>query len=314
MCKFLCLFICLCTSLFSEAFRPPKNYRHYLSVCAVFRDEAPFLKEWIEYHLLVGVDHFYLFNNESVDEYLEVLQPYIKKGVVNLFNWPSRVKNGEWQTDQDRAYSYCLRYCKNSTFWLAVIDLDEFIVPVENTTVREFLSQFDQNPSIGTIRVNWQLYGTSNLSCIPSDSLLIESLTLKAPWDYHAKLHSNTHVKSISRPQAMTKCSIHVAELKKGYQCLPSNLYKDPFTKKDQSRQTVQIDKIRINHYWTRAEDFFYAVKMPRLRRWLKPQVADGNVDKACLEIADELNQVEDRIMDRFVPQLRERMGLDSTN
>lgn len=33
---------------------------YYLSVCAIFKNEGPILKEWIEYHLLVGVDHFFL--------------------------------------------------------------------------------------------------------------------------------------------------------------------------------------------------------------------------------------------------------------
>ena len=36
-----------------------------LSVCAIFKDEASYLKEWIEYHKLVGVQHFYLYENEN---------------------------------------------------------------------------------------------------------------------------------------------------------------------------------------------------------------------------------------------------------
>ena len=28
---------------------------HYLAVCAIYRNEGPYLREWIEFHRLVGV-------------------------------------------------------------------------------------------------------------------------------------------------------------------------------------------------------------------------------------------------------------------
>ena len=46
-----------------------KSYN--VSACAIFQNEAPYLKEWIEYHRLIGVEHFYLYNNGSTDNYDE---------------------------------------------------------------------------------------------------------------------------------------------------------------------------------------------------------------------------------------------------
>lgn len=40
----------------------------YLSIGAIFKDEAPYLAEWIEFHRLVGVEHFFLYDNLSTDE------------------------------------------------------------------------------------------------------------------------------------------------------------------------------------------------------------------------------------------------------
>jgi len=57
-----------------------------VSIVSIFRDESKYLKEWIEFHLLVGVDKFYLVNNNSIDNFNEVLSPYILSGVVELFN------------------------------------------------------------------------------------------------------------------------------------------------------------------------------------------------------------------------------------
>lgn len=57
------------------------SLRKYLSICAIFRNEADYLKEWIEFHRLVGVEHFFLYNNFSEDAYLSILGDYIGQGL-----------------------------------------------------------------------------------------------------------------------------------------------------------------------------------------------------------------------------------------
>ena len=59
-----------------------KKYK--VSVCAIFKNEAPYLKEWIEFNHLVGVEHFYMYNNNSEDDYLAVINPYIEKSWITL--------------------------------------------------------------------------------------------------------------------------------------------------------------------------------------------------------------------------------------
>ena len=56
----------------------------YLSICAIYRDEAPYLREWIEFHRLVGVERFFLYDNVSEDDHLEVLAPYLEDGIVTV--------------------------------------------------------------------------------------------------------------------------------------------------------------------------------------------------------------------------------------
>ena len=45
----------------------------YLSICAIYRDEAFYLREWLEFHRLVGVERFFLYHNLSIDDHLSVL-------------------------------------------------------------------------------------------------------------------------------------------------------------------------------------------------------------------------------------------------
>ena len=38
--------------------------------------------EWIEFHRLVGVERFFLYDNGSTDDHREVLAPYVEEGIV----------------------------------------------------------------------------------------------------------------------------------------------------------------------------------------------------------------------------------------
>ena len=61
------------------------KYKYDLAVVAIMKNEGPYLKEWIEFHKLVGVQKFYLYDNESNDDSRKILEPYIKEGLVIHF-------------------------------------------------------------------------------------------------------------------------------------------------------------------------------------------------------------------------------------
>ena len=260
----------------------------------MFRDEAPYLKEWVEYHRMLGVEHFYLYNNESADNYLEVLEPYVKANIVEILDWPDVFDIAFMR--QRAAFNHCLQRVKGKTSWLAIIDIDEFIVPVQTDDLKSFLSKYDSKKYVGAIQMNWQLYGTSFLPSIPEGKLLIESLILKAPWDYTTEdLPCNTRFKSIVRPQAIEEYKVHGGTFKNSYYAVPKG--------GGERDQPIQIDEIRLNHYFTRAEDFFYGVKIGR-----RLQNRPDSYLAVMMQKLIDLNQVEDTIMNRFVPALKERM------
>ena len=53
-------------------------------IASVFKNEGHILKEWIEHYLHWGAEHFYLVNDFSTDNYLEILDLYQDK--VTLFH------------------------------------------------------------------------------------------------------------------------------------------------------------------------------------------------------------------------------------
>ena len=268
--------------------------QHYLSICTIFQNEAPYFKEWIEYHRLMGVDHFYFYNNRSTDNFREILAPYLEQGIAELQDWPPVVADAskeqtrqEFQEYQPAAYNDCIKKC--DTHWLAVIDVDEFIIPMRHPNLVSFLSQFDTDRTIGGVRINWMLYGTSRLPEIPSGKLLIESLLWRAAWDYR----KNWMVKSIVRPSEVDRMLVHYAEYKNGCVSWPNE--------NGRSQEPLQLDEIRINHYWTRAKDFFYTTKGYRLIK----KHGDQYKEVMARDTFD-LNQVYDPILLQIAPRLKE--------
>jgi hypothetical protein len=45
-------------------------------ICSVFKNESHILEEWINNYLLHGVDHFYLVNDFSTDNFLSIIEKY----------------------------------------------------------------------------------------------------------------------------------------------------------------------------------------------------------------------------------------------
>lgn len=54
----------------------------FLHAMVVFKDQAVYLPEWIEYYLLQGVSHFYFYDNESKDNPKATMCTYTNQGLV----------------------------------------------------------------------------------------------------------------------------------------------------------------------------------------------------------------------------------------
>ncbi len=267
---------------------------YYLSVCAIFQNEADYLKEWIEYHKLLGVEHFWLYNNRSTDHYLEVLEPYIEIGEVELIDWPYV----DYPACQLTAYADGITKATDTTYWLAIIDIDEFLVPQQCDDMITFLQEFEK---FSQILINWQLFGTSNIQSLPKDALIIEALTYKFPTYFNSYWSSNSFVKAIVKPNHVSFpiTSSHYCNLLPGYLSIDgAKKVVPPF-----SLANINILRIQLNHYWFRTLDFFFNVKVDRRKNTDDPYPQDF-IDW-ILKLG---NSEQDLSIQRFVPLLKEAM------
>ena len=214
-------------------------HTHYLAVCAIAKDEGPYFKEWIEWHLSVGVEKFYIYDNESTDETRKVLQPYVDAGIVEYNYFPG-------YRMQLAAYDDCFERHRLDTRWIALIDLDEFIVPVKDKSITEFLRLHENAPAV---EINWLVYGSSGKH-EKTDEPVMERFTRHSLYDHHL----NRFVKSIVNPRrvyGMIGC--HEAARIDGR---AEDTHGQPITRHFKERQPLH-DVMRINHYAVRSRQEF---------------------------------------------------------
>src|SRR5215210_6187175 len=102
--------------------------RAYLSACTIYRDAASYLPEWIEFHRLMGVERFFLYDNGSSDEHRDVLKPYTEDGTAVIHDWPMPfIGHGGRGMALRRAFDNCLDSHREHSRWIAFLDLDEFL-------------------------------------------------------------------------------------------------------------------------------------------------------------------------------------------
>ena len=145
--------------------RDPESFRYKLAVTAIIKNESRYLAEWIDYHLLAGIDHFYLYNNGSTDSTAEVLKPYIENGTVDLIDFPGQVK-------QLPAYHDALHRYMNECKYMAFIDADEFIRPLDAAlsvydVTERVLSSVNDPKAVGMI-IPWRVFGSSGYVDMPT--------------------------------------------------------------------------------------------------------------------------------------------------
>lgn len=212
---------------------------HYLSVCAIAKNEGPYFTEWIEWHLRQGVEKFYIYDNESTDGTKEVLKPYIESGIVEYIYWPGHRR-------QLAAYDDCLENNRFSSRWIAFIDMDEFIVPVKDASIPKFLNRFEP---FSAVEINWLIYGSGGQQTKTPGTMMERFRFHSNPGHY-----LNRHVKSIVDPRRVfTMIGCHEAAKISDY---IADSHLQPIKKNFREREPQQ-DVIRINHYAVRSYEEF---------------------------------------------------------
>lgn len=216
--------------------------RFTLAVCSMFKNEADYLAEWLDFHLAVGVEHFFLYDNGSTDGSLGVLAPYIRAGQVSVHTFKPR-------NVQTVAFDACCRTYEQQVQWLAVLDIDEFLYSTEVDDLRLALPEYADHPAVA---VHWVMFSTSGHILRPEGGTL-QNFT-------SCQTEGNKHVRLIVQPSRTVRFhNPHRADYTDGYAVDEHGQPRD-----DTNPAPPTVARLRVNHYWTRSVEEWFTRKLAR--------------------------------------------------
>ena len=166
-----------------------KNLFPYdLAIVSMMKNAAPYIEEWLEYHLLAGANHFFIYDNDSEDNFAEVLKPYIDAGLVTYIFYPGLRQQMAAFNEAIERYEFLCRY-------IAFVDDDEFIFPKSNRNIAEVTDEIlSLVNNAGGLEICYHSYGSSGHKTADFNHGVLERFT-------HRAANELRGVKSILNPR-----------------------------------------------------------------------------------------------------------------
>lgn len=195
--------------------------KYELCVCTMLWNQAPALREWIMYHSWLGVQRWFIYDNNSDDGIQEVTEELDSENYnVTRHLWP-------WVKTQEAGFSHCALRAKDECRWVSFMDVDEYFYLPYTTprhqvyralgyagqnTLRSLVENVTLSPEpIAEIRTSCHSFGPSGLKSPPPQGVTV---------GYTCRLQSPERHKSIIRPDALDANLLNVVHhfhISKGY-------------------------------------------------------------------------------------------------
>lgn len=209
------------TELKSEGRRDVENGKYDLCVCTMVWNQGSALREWITYHSWLGVERWFIYDNNSDDNIKDVIEELeIENYNVTRHVWP-------WIKTQEAGFSHCALRAKKECNWVSFMDVDEYFYFPYSTpghqslrssgyagqdSLRSLVANVSSSsPGIAEIRTTCHSFGPSGLNSAPSQGITV---------GYTCRLKSPERHKSIIRPDALDTTLLNVVHhfhLRKGF-------------------------------------------------------------------------------------------------
>lgn len=257
---------------------------YYFTIGAIFKNEAHILKEWLEHYFYHGIEHIYLINDNSNDNFLEILEPFINKKIITLYNCDI---NKKWVGMQDAKYNFYFQKHLKNTKWFGIFDLDEFLYsPLEND-IKEILKKYE---SYNQLYINWVHFGSSEFEKQPNT--VVQNFIYRGEYNSIKNGPGGRYnsFKSIIKTDGEIILGIH------------KHLHNN-----NPSGKNVSFDEkntpLLINHYAIQSKEYWQNIKMTRgdVNFWYDKQGWERNIqlfnEMDVNDIKDERLKQQNRSM-----------------
>ena len=225
---------------------------HNLSVLAMFKNEGMIIKDWIEHYLNEGIEHFYLIDNGSTDDYWEKIKIY--NNYITIVKDPTRLEKGTQTYLYNKIF---LDIIKRETKWLIICDIDEYIYARNGyLKILDVLNKLPEN--IEKIWLPWKIFG-SNQNIKQPDNI-IKSFT-KRKLDYK---NDKGFGKTICKTKNLNNfgCCGHIVSLSKNNICYTAN--GEIWDNINFTNEYCNKLNLHLNHYMVMSEEYYLKIKCTR--------------------------------------------------
>ncbi|CAA2961800.1 glycosyltransferase family 92 RCOM_0530710 [Olea europaea subsp. europaea] len=229
--------------------------RHKMCICTMLRNQARFLHEWVVYHAHIGVERWFIYDNNSDDDIKDVIEKLLSKDYnITRYMWP-------WIKTQEAGFSHCALRARDLCEWVGFIDVDEFFHFPSGLSLHDLIEKKSRGSKVGELRVPCHNFGPSGLKNVP-----VKGVTV----GYTCRLSGSERHKSIVRPENLNSTLInlvHHFHLKAGFRSV-----------------NVNGNMLVINHYkyqvWEVFKEKFYRRVAAYVSDW-KNERNVGSKDRA---------------------------------
>ena len=225
--------------------------KYKLVIVAIFKNEAIAMKEWLEHYINQGVEHFYMIDNGSTDDWKSQVEGF----PVTIYT------DNEKHKQTEHYNNYFLEEVKRISEWVMIVDLDEFMYARnEFLTIPEYLDTLDKN--IGNIEIKWKMFGSNGH--IEQPESILKNFTKRKKFGTNDK-DFNTG-KELDNLDTYGKCIIRTINLIDMSYIHKGNtinckkiIYPIKYTEK-----SLDESPIHLNHYAIQSKNWFKMVKTRR--------------------------------------------------
>lgn len=244
-----------------------------IGIAAIFKNEAPYVVEWLAHHRLLGVDRFFIADHGSTDGTSDILRQLAAAGILSWRPWSDQPE----VNPQISAYRSLLAEFGDQVDWMAFLDADEYIWAQSAESLCDFLGGMPSD--VGAVALNWATYGSSDRYFHTDDPTPARFI-----WHADATRSVNRNFKTVARPRSI-----------RDFTC-PHNVILDPASRHVHTDGTTKRsapsdgrmggkyahcqsdaicwERFRVNHYIIRSLEE-YATKKSRRGRAYSPSGLD---------------------------------------
>jgi hypothetical protein len=157
-------------------------------IICIAKYEKYYIEEFVRYHLGLGFEKIYIYDNEDDPTYAELLKHFKDKVVVNHLPGKNYSRLPQYEALQQFTHNYM---GSPDITHVAHIDIDEFIVLNKHDNIKEFIKDFindgENGIMCGGIGINWRFFGSSGNETRPNEPLTSRFIKRQSIGNHHLK-------------------------------------------------------------------------------------------------------------------------------